>query len=194
MMHRTRGIVLIAVSHLVMILVTDQAHAQVAEFTSFSQWQASAGPYTTITFGEFPDGTLITTQYTPLGVTFTDGLDFIYMPPSPLFPEDGAGLDGVNDIDITFATPQYWIGAHYPGALAFELHSAGNLIYTSSIFGIGGTGFFAGLVSSQPFDAVTIRDPFLGAVIDNLYFGVPGPGALPLLALAGVWRTSRRRW
>jgi MYXO-CTERM domain-containing protein len=55
---------------------------------------------------------------------------------------------------------------------------------------------FAGLLSLVSFDqAIIYRPPEVSdlVVIDNLYFGVPAPVALPLLALAGVVGRRRRR-
>ena len=69
------------------------------------------------------------------------------------------------------------------------------MIYTSiDQFPGGGTGFFAGLVSTQPFDAVIISDPTDSFVsIDDLHFGVPAPPTLALLGLGALGAARRRR-
>jgi MYXO-CTERM domain-containing protein len=182
-------------------LMTDRAlRAQVAEYTNFAQWQAAAGQHTTITFTEYPQFTIITDQYQCHGAVFTDGNDFIHH--AGAFPQDGAGLTGnfvggVGDaITVAFTTPMTSIGTHYPGLLFFELYSQGTLIYSSSNFSTA-TGFFAGLVSSQPFDSAVIGNWGFEATanIDNLYFGpaIPAPPAFVLLGAAGLCVHRRRR-
>ena len=111
------------------------------------------------------------------------------------FANDGAGVDGFGDIEIAFTTPQAWIAVDYPGAVQFKLYSLGELIYTSSGFSDKGEiGEFAGLLSTNMFDAVIISNPISGkAFIDDLHFGVPAPGTLALLGLAAVLPKRRRR-
>jgi hypothetical protein len=95
-----------------------------------------------------------------------------------------------------------WIAADFPGSLAYDLYSGDDLIYTSFVFGDGGTGNFGGLISSIAFDRVFLwkhpSGPFqefiLGA--DDIHFGalaVPAPGALGVVALALLIRPRRRR-
>ena len=101
---------------------------------------------------------------------------------------------GNGNISVVFDTPQAWIGVDFPGALQIELFAGGRLIYTSGIFGVGGVGFFAGLVSSDLFDAAVLIDPIgVDAEIDDLHFGVPAPGAVFLFALAALGLRGRRR-
>ncbi|MCH8150741.1 MAG: hypothetical protein IH830_00025 [Planctomycetes bacterium] len=167
----------------------------VEEFTDKAEWISAVGRFTTIDFTGFPDGTFITDQYADLGILFTDGNDNIFLSDNA-FPNDGAGLfgGGFTPIAVSFDTPQAWIAVDFPGAVQFELFREGELIYTSSLFGGGGVGFFAGLVSSELFDAAVILDPDDQSVfIDDLHFGVPAPGAIALLALASLFSTRRRR-
>ena len=161
------------------------------EFTDKDEWIAAVGRFTTMDFTGFPPGTFITDQYADLGILFTDGNDSIHFTPS--FPNDGVGLDGNGDISVAFDTPQSWIGVDFPGALQIELYSSGRLIYTSSIVGAGGIGFFLGLISDDLFDAAVLIDPLGEASIDDLHFGVPAPGALWLLAVAALLPRRRRR-
>ncbi|MCH8150794.1 MAG: hypothetical protein IH830_00290 [Planctomycetes bacterium] len=165
------------------------------EFTDKEEWIAAVGRFTTIGFTGFPDGTFITDQYADLGILFTDGNDNIFLSDNG-FPNDGAGLfgGGFTPIAVSFDTPQAWIAVDFPGDVQFELFREGVLIYTSSEFGIGGVGNFAGLVSSEFFDAAVILDPVDQSVfIDDLHFGVPAPGGLGLLAVAALLPRRRRR-
>ncbi len=167
--------------------------AAVIEFTDRDAWFSAAEQVTTITFTKFPSGTLITNQYDELGVLFTDGLDFILCCGGD-FPNDGAGLNSVTSTTLAFATPQYSIAVDFPGDVQFSLFNVGALIYTSSPFGFGGIGNFGGLISSQPFDAVFISDPFGDiAFADDLHFGVPAPGVLWLLGPAAFALPGSKR-
>ncbi|MCH8150743.1 MAG: hypothetical protein IH830_00035 [Planctomycetes bacterium] len=164
------------------------------EFTDKEEWIAAVGRFTTIDFTGFPDGTFITDQYADLGILFVGGNEHIFL--NQGFINDGAGLNSgfFTDIVMEFGTPQAWIAVDFPGLIQFELFSAGELIYTSSEFGIGGVGNFAGLVATDPFDMAVILDPTGGtANVDDLHFGVPSPGAIALLALGGLFSTRRRR-
>ena len=167
----------------------------VEEFTDKDEWIAAVGRFTTIDFTGFPDGTFITDQYADLGVLFVGGNENIFLSDNA-FPNDGAGLDdgGFTPIAVSFDTPQAWIAVDFPGTVQFELFSGGELIYTSSAFGGGGAGFFAGLVSTELFDAAVIDDPGdFSVAIDDLHFGVPAPATLALLALGSLFSTRRRR-
>ncbi|MCH8150793.1 MAG: hypothetical protein IH830_00285 [Planctomycetes bacterium] len=165
----------------------------VIEFTDPLEWQAAVGPFTTIDFTGFPDGTPITDQYADLGVLFVGGNEHIFLSENA-FPNDGAGLNSAfADIVTQFDTPQLWIAVDFPGLIQFELFSGGELIYTSSVFD-DILGPFAGLLSTEPFDMVALDGPAgLTVNIDDLFFGVPGPGGLPLLALGSLFSTRRRR-
>ena len=173
------------------------ARPLVTEYTSKANWQAAVGNnYSTVDFVGFPDGMFVTNQYASLGVIFSDGNDSIHL--SSSFIDDGAGLEGNNIIHLSFTASTSWIAADFPGMLKMKLYNQGNLIYTSSDFGIGGVGFFAGLVTTAPFDAADIYKGAGGdVVVDNLFFGppVPGPAGLTVLALAGLLptRCGRRR-
>ena len=173
---------------------TQQASATVTTFTNTANWQAVAGPYSTITFTELPAGTWITEQYAPLGVHFTDGSDQINHNNNAYV--DGYGLNGAFDeTTLQFDTAMTTIALDFPGGVKIKLYSAGNLIYTSPDFGGSGFGLFAGLISTQPFDKAFIYDPAGGLFVDNLYFGppVPGPAGLTVLALGGLLPSRRRR-
>ncbi len=153
------------------------------------------GDVTTIDFTGFEKGTLITDQFEELGVIFNGVNHFIDQSDGAY--EDGWGLYRVGEfspIDISFTTPQRWIGVDFPGDIQFELFSKGQLIYTSSGFtDEGDPPGFGGLISTELFDAVHITDPLGDVFIDNLHFGVPAPGTLALLGLTIVLPKRRRR-
>ena len=164
----------------------------VEEFTDKDEWIAAVGDFTTIGFTGFPDGTFITDQYGDLGILFTDGDDTIHM--SATYINDGWGLRGNGIISVAFDTSQAWIGVDFPGFLSIELYSEGRLFFTSNLAGGAGAGNFLGLISSQLFDSAVLIDPLDGlAFIDDVHFGVPGPGGVFLLALAALCARHRRR-
>ena len=180
----------------VMLALTGTAGASVTEYTSKVLWQSDVPSYTTVGFDELPLFTLITNQYVNLGVLFTDGSDYTHGFSFNTFPNDGYGLNGAFDeTTLVFSQPMYTIAIDYPGRARFELYYGGALIYTSSDFGGSGVGFFAGLVSTHPFDRVIMYDPTGGFFIDDLHFGpaIPAPGALGLIALAGAVTRRRKR-
>jgi MYXO-CTERM domain-containing protein len=171
-------------------LAASAAGAEVTEYEDKADWMAAAQNFTTIDFVGVGHGTLITDQYEDLGVVFTDGDDYGL---SNVNFMDEWGVSGDGDINLTFDSPQYHIGLDYGGGLSIELYQGFDLLYVSSDFG-GAGPFFAGLISSQPFDRVLLRDWVDSrAIVDNLHFGVPAPGAWYLMVLAGLARRRRRR-
>jgi len=157
-------------------------------------WEAVTGPYSTITFTELPPLTWLSDQYAPLGVRFTDGSDQIIHNVN-IF-SDNRGLNGAFDEStLEFDTPMTTLAMDFPGHLHVKLYNEGTLIFSSFEFGQSGTGNFAGLISTQPFDEAFIYDPGGGLFVDNLYFGppVPGPGALMALAISATLLPGRRR-
>ncbi len=176
----------------VLLAPAGPTQAGVIELTDREEWFSLVGPVITVDFTGFAPGTFITDQYADLGILFTDGNDFIHMSGSHV--NDGWGLGGNEAIHLSFLTPQAWIAVDFPGAVKFELFSGGDFIYASSNFGGGGVGLFAGLLSTDLFDAALIYDWGDDQVfIDDLHFGVPAPGALWLLAVAALLRRRRRR-
>ncbi len=175
------------------------ARADVTVFTNASQWQSAVGSYTTIDFTDYPEFTTITNQYEHLGILFTDGNDFIFETPS--FPSDSYGLvssDGFGnpgEIHMSFTQPQHYLGFDYIGHLQIRLYSGGRLVFESVLYNAGFFPF-VGVVSTDAFDAAVARRPLHDIVaIDNLHFGppIPGPGMLPLLAIAGIVAVQRKR-
>ncbi len=175
------------------LLATSTAFGSFTTYTNFDQWKAANGSnYTTMNF-VFSQPVLLTTQYLPLGVTFPDAEE-VAAPLGVAFPIDGWGVwgsgSGDGDVHLKFLTPQKWIGAHYPANLLYQLLSGGNVIYTSPTHGGFGPGLFYGVVSDQMFDEVKIINQSGLLYIDNIYFGVPAPGAVSVF---GLWFVRGRR-
>jgi len=171
------------------------ARPSVTEYTNKANWQAAVNSnFTTVDLTGFPQGTFVTSQYSDLGVTFTDGNDSIYHTAS--FIDDGVGLEGNNIIHLSFSVPMNWIAIDFPGMANIKLLNQGNLIYTSNDFGSQLLGNFAGLVSTAPFDgAIPYKSSGDDVSIDNLFFGppIPVPGSLALLGIAALMPTRRKR-
>lgn len=190
MMERTR--VLVGLASVIISSTVQSANGDVMLFSDRDQWQAAVGSSATVDFTGFPSGMIITDQYADLGVTFTDGDDRIFLNSS--FENDGAGLNGVFDIVTEFSAPTYAIAVDFPGFIQFELFSGPLLIYSSPPVGGGGTGWFVGLISDQPFDRAVLDGVGAPAQIDDLHFGpVPAPASLALFGLAACFARCRRR-
>jgi hypothetical protein len=174
------------------------ANASVTVITNPQQWQSAVTSYSTLTFTDLPHQTVVTTQYSHLGITFTDGNDFTHV--SPSFPSDGHGLvstqaTGFANITMSFPERTYWLAFDYVGGLQVELFNNGNLIFTSNTY-LAGFNPFVGLISTEPFDLALAHDWFDPTVaVDNIHFGpaIPGPGALTLLGLAPIALTGMRK-
>ena len=184
---------------IVAVLSATTARADVIEFTDKDEWFAAVGVVTTIDFTGFPDVTVVTDQYADLGVHFTDGNDLILSAAG--FLNDGWGVDGNGDINVSFDAPVYYVAVDFPGGIIFDLLSQGELIFTSSSFGIDEVGNFAGLLSSEPFDAIRLFRSFGSpSFIDDFFFG-PQPcpfeldsdgvvGITDFLLLLAAWGTD----
>jgi MYXO-CTERM domain-containing protein len=170
------------------------ARAEVDVYFDFAEWQSALTSVTTIPFTGFADGTLISTQYEAQGILFDSPHPFT-LSGIDLFLNDGAGITTntlIQDIEAQFSQPQYGIAAHFTGSIQLEIFSDGASTFLSDTYG-GAPGVFVGFVLDQPFDSAILFDPNDPVVvIDDLHFGVPGPGALPLLALAGIVGRRRR--
>lgn len=190
MSHFATSTLLFAVT--IIFTVASTLRAEVAEYEDKPAWEAHIGDYTTLDFTGFEWNTVITDQYASLGAIFTDGDDTISFGTG--FPNDARGLNGNGDITVAFTWAQLWIAADFPGPLTFELYLDDEWLYTSSDFAGPGSGHFAGLISSSPFNKVILRDWMAGtAYIDDLHFGVPTPAAWCVIAVAGLGARRRRR-
>lgn len=179
----------------VMVLMSTAAEAVIVNYDNLTDYNTAVGAHEIITFTEFAVGTTVTTQYSPQGVIFGDGNDFIIT--NGAFTVDGVGLDAAGSIELLFSSQQTAIGSEFPGALQFAIYNGATFLGSSDQFGGSGSGFFGGLVSSDSFDRVIITDWVDGsAYIDNLHFGsasVPEPGTLLLLGSGLVGMAGFRR-
>ncbi len=183
-------------------LLGSPAPGGVVEFDDKEAWTGTVGAFVTLDFAGFPTGTHITDQYAGLGVLFTDGNNAIDPYDPVVYPNDGAGLFSIPSISVQFTTPQSWIAVEYPGPIEICLFRRGELIFATYGNDPVPYGNFAGLVSTQFFDAAVIsRSPdhaaFLPIQIDDLHFGVPAPAVswllVALLLLPRRGRQSRSR-
>ncbi|HRP62750.1 MAG TPA: hypothetical protein PK400_05605 [Phycisphaerales bacterium] len=179
------------ITFIIMLLLATSAHAGVVEYTNKAAWQNAVSSYQTLDFTGLPPGLPILGLYQEqYGVTFAPGSQTHH---SSSMLNDGQGVRGQPGSRMFFDTPQKWIAVDHPGNIVFNLYFQGALIYTSNEF--WGTGGFAGLISDMHFDEVYLyRITAPGLVFyDDLYFGVPAPGALGVFALAAFGCRRRRR-
>jgi hypothetical protein len=174
------------------------AHATVTVITNPQQWQSAVSSYSTLTFTDLPHQTVVTTQYSHLGITFTDGNDLTHI--SPSFPSDGHGLHSSDDpqlgsIHMALGPPRFWLAFDFIGTFRVDLGNQGQVFFTSAQYSAGFTPF-VGFISTEPFDAAIARDWFDPTVaVDNIHFGpaIPAPGALVTLSLGVIAFAGRRR-
>ena len=186
--HQTSAI---ALAVCVSTVCASMLRADIVEYRDKGEWEAAAASWSTADFTGFPDYTPIDEQYAYLGVHFVDGYDFVVLGSS--YPNDGAGLDGNELIDLVFDVPMYWIAADFPGLLIIDLYYEGELLYSSNVFGVGGVGNFGGLVSTEPFDRAVLRDPPGQVFLDDLHFGPPIPAPSALCIVGAAFFAARRR-
>ncbi len=175
-------------------LPSGAAYADVQAFTDKQAWIDAVGDFNTIDFTGFEEGTIITDQYADLGVRFTTGYDEIDFS-ADRYPNDNWGLDGnLGYTTLAFDSPQYWFGADYAFGLGIWFFRDDELVLIASFGGQGG-GNFGGIISDEPFDGLWLTgDPVICCPhIDDLYFGVPGPGGLAVFIVAGAWIRRRTR-
>ena len=194
MMITTRNAAGMSLATVLTAVCTSIVLADIVEYREKNERETAAGAFSTADFTGFPDNTPIDEQYAYLGVHFVDGYDFVVLGTS--YPNDGAGLDGNELVDLVFDAPMYWIAADFPGNLGFDLYFEGEFFYKSSEFGVGGIGNFGGLVSTEPFDRAVLWEygTYPNVAVDDLHFGppVPAPSALCIVG-AGFFAARRRR-
>jgi hypothetical protein len=189
--HETSAVVL---AMCVSTVCTSMLRADIVEYRDKEEWEAAAGSWSTADFTGFAMGTPIDEQYAYLGVHFVDGYDFVVLG-WETFPNDGAGLDGNELVDLVFDAPMYCIAADFPGNLGFDLYFEGEFFYKSSEFGAGGVGNFGGLVSTQPFDRAVVWEygTYPNVSLDDLHFGPPIPAPSALCIVSAALLAARRR-
>jgi hypothetical protein len=112
------------------------------------------------------------------------------------FPQDGYGLDGNCQVELTFSQPITAIGWHFPGNLSAKLFLGNLQVATDPYFGQAGQSSFVGFAGDLSFDRVELKNfpwPECSNVsIDNIYFStIPAPGAAAGVGLLAV--RGRRR-
>ncbi|MCP3904580.1 MAG: hypothetical protein GY715_13220 [Planctomycetes bacterium] len=175
--------------------IASTANAEVIVHDSWSSWSATVAPITTLDFTGFPNNTVITDQYTPVGATFMDAGDRVFV--SSVFEKDGAGLNGGFSVAISLEGASQAFAIDVLGLVKIELFNDGTRVYESELFSGGGgsQGYFVGLVADQAFDTVVLTGPG-GVFLDDTHFTaapLPAPSALGLLMLAGIAGRRRRR-
>ncbi len=164
--------------------------------STFGDWWSAASSPTTIDFTAFPQGTWVTDQYLDLGVTFTSADPDIIVFGEQTFLLDGVGINGLSQVQMTFASPTFAFGYHHPGIHGIQLWSGSTLLYASPALGQSGMFDFSGVTTTTPFDRVVIVPVSLqgNVSIDNIYFSsVPAPGAISLLGVGSFMLGPRRR-
>ncbi len=172
------------------------AHADITAYTNFEAWRNASESITTLTFTEHPHGTHLTDQYSEFGIMFPED-DNHHVIEAEQF-DDGHGLQG-HDGSITFRfdEPQAWVGYTHFGLSGIELYHGSELVYANNDLGTSGGPGFSGVVSTdQTFDRVVLYRPddsFPVMWAGEIHYGIPAPGAIAALALAGLFGGSRRR-
>ena len=163
---------------------------------NFDPWASACGPFTTITFTELPAFTIVTDQYLPLGVNFTDD-DLNVTGPAGAYL-DGAGVNGLAMIEGTFSSPITAVAFHHPGVVKFRLFLGDTFVGQTGylVDGLAQTSF-SGVVSSVPFDRMQAvgepGQPVDPVYADNMYFStIPAPDASCVLLSLLV--RPRSRW
>jgi hypothetical protein len=169
-------------------------------YTDEAAWKAATPAITTIQFSEVPVGSLVTDQYSALGVTFAPGDDFTNFVPS-LWPSDGFGLHGgyteqlfVLPIVMEFEMPITSLAIRYPATAQFVMFANGVQVGMTSQFLGFNPWSFAGLVSDTPFDKLIVTNSGSTSItMDTLFFGspVPAPAGLAAFALGGMVAAAR---
>lgn len=177
-----------------------ESRAALVSFTSETAWSDAVQEFAFIDFLGYSEPTIITNQYSSLGVTFIGGDDFVWNKWS-LYPTDGWGMSGgflsggvPLPIVLEFDAPRYAIAANFKGWMGFELYLNDALVAVSPPFSSGLNGNFCGVISDVPFDAVTITGPANGIPnLDNLFFGSAVPAPSPVLLVLAAGASCRRR-
>jgi hypothetical protein len=179
---------------LLLVLWTNGAFGAFTVYDDRDEWELATGEFTTIGFADYPHGTWIFEQYAHLGVHFVDGADIVLYSPGT-YPRDDYGLDGNEEIHLTFDMLITSIAVDFPGSLAIDIYRDGEFLETTDFWGGGGVGFFGGFVFDTTFDEAIIYDYDGQVNLDDLHFGppIPAPSALGLLAAAGLLVPRRRR-
>jgi hypothetical protein len=163
--------------------------------SNFEGWQQVAGPYTSLTFTEFPAFTVITDQYAGLGVTLTNPTRNVVKFDAFAFQQDGVGIDANGMCELTFDTPMKAAAAHFFGSVHLQLFLGEVYLGEVQPWNQPLANVVAA-VSTTPFDRIRFKSlsPLGEFTGDNIYFSpIPSPGGVTVfVAFAGLGRRRRR--
>ncbi|MCA9285922.1 MAG: hypothetical protein KDA22_11935, partial [Phycisphaerales bacterium] len=152
--------------------VATTADVTIADYYDFDEWAADSGAQVNVL--DFTLGyTIVTGQYSKLGVLFTDGNDVTVNVPSSF--DDGWGLRSyqwepgrsLNAITVKLSEPTTAIAATVPSQVLYYLYSDDELLGWAFLSACCEGSNFAGIVCSEPFDTVVI-DGVHNIYIDDL--------------------------
>jgi hypothetical protein len=145
--------------------------AYATDYTDLAAWEAAAGDVVSFDYTDLPFGTVMSMPH--FGYLFSGGDDVIG-DATGLVPDAHVVMGGA-EIRIMLFTPATAVAVDYlDGAVIELLDAAGYVVGTSAWFGGPGQYGFGGIVSSQTFTTIRIRDwsdGYSNVNIDNLYVG-----------------------
>ena len=149
----------------------DADDRSITNYTDYATWLSDFGASVAENrYAELGDGVIVTSQYSGVGATYTDGDDVTFRYGDST---DGMLLDGDGRIHISFSTPQTAIGVNFPGALQIiGYDDSGNQVFASDQFAGSGTFHFGGVISTEPFTNVELLDWYDDTVyVDDVFYG-----------------------
>ena len=97
-------------------------------------------------------------------------------------------------ITADLITPAYAVGAHFPGNTTLCAHDLDSNGLGCVSYSGGGSGFFAGIVSTTPIGrAVFDRGSSIASIQDFQFSPIPEPAGAALMALSLAWLLRTRR-
>ncbi|RDH84511.1 MAG: hypothetical protein DIZ80_03265 [endosymbiont of Galathealinum brachiosum] len=176
-------------------IVSSAGASIINQYTSLDEFEPSLDVHREINFTGMYTGTIVTTNFSYLGIRFWSDPVITY---SSRFTTDGMGLSSRRAIQMDFSSPINAIGFDSPGNQQIYLYLGSNLVgftdYTSPA-----ANPFQGVIATS-FDRVLLRNLSGGIVeFDNIHFGtaaaVPIPAAVWLFGsgLMGLVGLARRK-
>jgi len=184
----------ITVAIITLALACASAQASLVLTTNKDEWLGTAAPVTILDFTDLSQGEFVTDQYADLGVMFF-GTAIGHT--SSIYPSDGHGILGWTHqlIEMEFDAPRTEFAIELGSfTMVMTFYLGGAEVGVANVS--NATSLFWGAVLESTFDRVTLENQGLGVTgIDNIYFGapIPAPGALVLVAFAGLVPRRRRR-
>ncbi|MHC4992914.1 MAG: hypothetical protein ACYTGC_18225, partial [Planctomycetota bacterium] len=162
--------------------VCSQALGQITVYTDRAEWEAAVSAFSTVGFGGMLSGTTLTDQLEAShGIVLTGGFDVVFQ--SPIFDQDGAGVDSDSGIRFALDSPRTAVGVHFLDQAQLVLFCEEyEAFFMSDVFIEAESDFF-GIVSTRSFDSFVVRGPSLpwaAVTIDDVLLGEPtGAEAAP---------------